>query len=168
MEDTEVRAAFLTAFNAILTDRAEILAAYGEVIEALTNTADLDVERGELQNEADVVMELMKKAISENAHKAQDQEEYQRKYEGYCVRFEKARNRLAEIEDICLERTAKKVKIQMFMERLEKYGDLVTEFDEELWYSTVDYVTVFEDKRMVFTFRDGTEVTVKKGAWEAA
>lgn len=70
-------------------------------------------------------MELMKKAISENAHKAQDQEEYQRKYEGYCVRFEKARNRLAEIEDICLERTAKKVKIQMFMERLETYGDLV-------------------------------------------
>lgn len=168
LEDTEVRAAFLTAFNAILNDRAEILVAYGEVIEALTNTADLDVERGELQNEADVVMELMKKAIFENAHKAQDQEEYQRKYEGYCVRFEKARNRLAEIEDICLERTAKKVKIQMFMERLEKYGDLVTEFDEELWYSTVDYVMVFEDKRMVFTFRDGTEVTVKKGAWEAA
>lgn len=37
-----------------------------------------------------------------------------------------------------------------------------------IWYSTVDYVTVFEDKRMVFTFRDGTEVTVKKGAWEVA
>lgn len=132
------------------------------MIEALTDTSDLDAERGELQNEADVVTELIKKAISENAHKAQDQEEYQRKYEGYCARFEKARNRLAEIEDICLERNAKKVKIQMFMERMGQYDGLVTEFDEELWYSTVDMVTVSEDKRMVFTFHDGNTSNHKK------
>ncbi len=168
LTEAEIKAAFLSAFNAILHDRAEIMAAYNEVIEALTDTSDLDAERGELQNEADVVTELIKKAISENAHKAQDQEEYQRKYEGYCARFEKARNRLAEIEDICLERNAKKVKIRMFMERMGQYADLVTVFDEELWYSTVDMVTVFEDKRMAFTFRDGTQVTIKKEAWEAA
>ena len=168
LTEAEIKAAFLSAFNAILHDRAEIMAAYNEVIEALTDTSDLDAERGELQNEADVVTELIKKAISENAHKAQDQEEYQRKYEGYCARFEKARNRLAEIKDICLERNAKKVKIQMFMERMGQYADLVTVFDEKLWYSTVDMVTVFEDKRMAFTFRDGTQVTIKKEAWEAA
>lgn len=57
---------------------------------------------------------------------------------------------------------AKKVKIQMFMERLEKYGDLVTEFDEELWYSMVDYVTVFEDKRMFFTFRMVRRLRLKR------
>ena len=56
----------------------------------------------------------------------------------------------------------------MFMERMGQYAELVTEFDEELWYSTVDMVTVFEDKRMTFTFRDGTQVTIKKEAWEAA
>lgn len=67
-----------------------------------------------------------------------------------------------------MERTAKKAKIQMFMEHICRYGGLVTEFDEELWYSTVDRVTVYEDKRMAFTFRDGTQVTVKKEAWEAA
>lgn len=168
LTESEIKAAFLSAFNAILNERTEILAAYNEVIEALTDTSDLDTERGELQNEADVVTELIKKAISENAHKAQDQEEYQHKYEGYCARFEKARNRLAEIEDICLECNAKKVKIQMFMERMGQYAGLVTEFDEELWYSMVDMVTVFEDKRMVFTFRDGTQVTIKKEAWQAA
>lgn len=44
----------------------------------------------------------------------------------------------------------------------------ITEFDEELWYSTVDFVTVYGDMRMVFTFRDGREVIVKKDAWKAA
>ena len=67
-----------------------------------------------------------------------------------------------------MERNAKKVKIRMFMERMGQYAELVTEFDEELWYSTVDTVTVFDDKRMTFTFRDGTQVTIKKEAWEAA
>ena len=67
-----------------------------------------------------------------------------------------------------MERNAKRTKIAMFLERLENSAELVTEFDEELWYSTVDMVTVFEDKRMVFTFRDGTQVTIKKEAWQAA
>ena len=63
LTEAEIKAAFLSAFNAILHDRAEIMAAYNEVIEALNDTSDLDAERGELQNEADVVTELIKKAI---------------------------------------------------------------------------------------------------------
>ena len=46
LTESEVKAAFLSAFNAILHDRAEIMAAYNEVIEALTDTSDLDAERG--------------------------------------------------------------------------------------------------------------------------
>ena len=41
-------------------------------------------------------------------------------------------------------------------------------FGEELWYSTVDFVTVYEDMRMVFTFRDGNAVEIKKSEWRAA
>ena len=168
LTEYEIKAAFLLAFNSVLSDKAEIMAAYDEVMEALTDTSDFDSEREQLQSEADVVMELIRKCISENAHKAQDQEEYQRKYEGYCSRFEKAQKRLAEIEEICLERNAKRTKIAMFLETLNGQTDLVTEFDEELWYSTVDFVTVYEDKRMVFTFRDGNEVEIKENAWRAA
>jgi len=168
LTENEIKAAFLLAFNSMLNDKAEIMAAYDEVMEALTDTSDLDAEREQLQSEADVVMELIRKCISENAHKAQDQEEYQRKYEGYCTRFEKARKRLAEIEEICLERNAKRTKIAMFLDTLNGQSELVTEFDEELWYSTVDFVTVYKDMRMVFTFRDGKEIEIKKNAWRAA
>jgi len=56
----------------------------------------------------------------------------------------------------------------MFLERLTGCSELVTEFDEELWYSTVDSVTVYKDGRMVFAFRDGKKITVKREAWEAA
>jgi len=41
-----------------------------------------------------------------------------------------------------------------------RYGDLVTEFDEELWYITMDFITVYEDGRLVVTFRDGSKVSL--------
>jgi len=97
-----------------------------------------------------------------------DQGEYERKYAGYCERHEAARKRLAEIGELRLERNVKRTKISMFLERLADSAELVTEFDEELWYSTVDFVTVYEDMRMVFTFRDGNTVEIKKCEWRAA
>lgn len=168
LTEHEIKAAFLAAFNGILHDRAEIVAAYSEVLEALTDTADLDAERERLEQETEVVMGLIRAIIEENARKAQDQDEYQRKYTGFCNRFEAARNRLTEIQDACLERTAKRVKIQMFMERLDRHSELVADFDEELWYSTVDSVTVYADKKMTFTFRDGRQVDIDRKMWRAA
>ena len=80
-----IKAAFLVAFNTVLNDKAEIMAAYGEVMEALTDTSDFDSEREQLQSEADVVMELIRKCISENAHKAQDQEDVYKRQDQECV-----------------------------------------------------------------------------------
>ena len=34
----------------------------------------------------------------------------------------------------------------------------LTEFDEKLWSMTIDSVTLHRGRRLVFRFRDGTEV----------
>lgn len=46
----------------------------------------------------------------------------------------------------------------MFLAELEKQDDLCTEFDERLWVSLVDFVTVFNREDVRFTFKDGTEI----------
>lgn len=168
LTEDEIKAAFLAAFNAVLGSREEILEAYEEVIAALTDTADLDAEQAELQSETEVVMGLIRKIISENAQVALDQADYTRKYNAYSERYQAATDRLAEIELLRLERTAKKTKIRLFMENLNQHDELVTDFDEELWYSTVDSVTVHKDKAMTFTFRDGRQVEITAEIWRAA
>lgn len=60
------------------------------------------------------------------------------------------------------------MKIKMFLEQLEARDTLVSEFDEELWYTTVDSVTVLHDKKMMFTFRDGRQVEISAEIWRAA
>ncbi len=46
----------------------------------------------------------------------------------------------------------------MFLSGLQKQEDLVTEFDEDLWYGLIEYVTVFSKEDVRFTFKDSTEI----------
>ena len=34
------------------------------------------------------------------------------------------------------------------------------EFDEKLWHAVVDHVTVYNDDRLVYSLKDGSEITV--------
>ncbi len=51
-------------------------------------------------------------------------------------------------------------KIDLFLDGLQKQKEMVTEFDEDLWYSLIEYMTVFEKEDIRFTFKDGTEIKV--------
>ena len=49
-------------------------------------------------------------------------------------------------------------EFERFISELEKLPEAVSEFDETLWGSLVDYVTVGRDKTMTFTLIGGTEM----------
>ena len=168
LTDEQIQAAFLAAFNRLLDSKAEILAAYDEIIRVLTDNTALDAESAELQGECDVVMELTRKCVQENAQTALDQEEYRRRYTALTERYAAARARMTEIDALRLERTAKRANIMRFLKMLVKQGDLITEFDEELWYITVESVTVYADQRLLLTFRDGSEISIEPDIWKVA
>ncbi len=96
------------------------------------------------------------------------QEEYQRRYTALTERYAAARARMTDIDALRLERTAKRANIMRFLKMLVKQGDLITEFDEELWYITVESVTVYADQRLLLTFRDGSEIAIEPDIWKAA
>ena len=68
---------------------------------------------------------------------------------------------MTEIDALRLERTAKRANIMRFLKMLVKQGDLITEFDEELWYATVDTMTVRLECEAIVTFKNGTEIKVQ-------
>ena len=49
--------------------------------------------------------------------------------------------------------------ISQFMFEIHELGALPLAFDEKLWLAVVDQVTIYEDERLVFTFRNGAQVT---------
>ena len=152
--------AFTEAFNRILKDKNFYIEEYDAIVQMLTGTVELDEEAATLQDECAVVMELIQKGVYENAHTAQDQEEYQRKNTALVARYETAKNRLDEILAECQSRMARKEKITRFIADLKKRDDLLTEFDEALWCATIDWVTVYSEKDVAFEFKDGTVIHV--------
>ncbi len=56
------------------------------------------------------------------------------------------------------QRSIRRREFERFITELEKLPKGVSEFDEALWGSLVEYVTIKKDKTMVFTMIGGTEI----------
>ena len=141
-----------------MTEREEIAANARLVRQTLCDTTELEREKASLGQELAVLVEMIQNCIAENARIAQDQGEYQKRYNGLVERYEKAKARFDEVTETIAQRSAKGERLAGFIRTLEAQGEPVAEFDERLWGAMVDYVTVGVDGGMTVVFRDGTAV----------
>ena len=108
--------------------------------------------------------ELIQKGIEENARVALDQDEYNRRREGLVTRYKTAKNMLDEVEVKIAEKKSRKGLMEKFVTDLAAQEGFLAEFDERLWFSLVDFVTVGKDGTVTFTFKNRTEVKAKNPA----
>ena len=158
--EEEIKARFLDAFNALVADKERLLDECRTMQAALTDTGSLDSEIAALLSEMEVVAELTKRCIEENSTTAQDQAAYLERYNGLAERYETAKAKLEKLQATKAQREAKSEDIGGFMFELAEYGDSITEFDDRLWLTVIDTVTVHRDGRLTFKFQTGHEITV--------
>ena len=72
-------------------------------------------------------------------------------------RYEKAKAQLEQLRSTKAAREAQADAIGTFMFEMQEL-DTLTEFDEKLWLTVIDTVTVHTDGRMRFNFQGGTEI----------
>ena len=89
---------------------------------------------------------------------AQDQDEYQNRYNGLVQRYETAKTRYDEVAAAISAKEAQSERLVDFIRMLKKQDGSIAEFDERLWGCMVDFVTVGRKKEITVTFRDGTEI----------
>ena len=124
----------------------------------MTGCTGIDTEIESLLEEIDVVTELTKRCIAENSQTAQNHEEYAARYNGFVERYEKAKARLEQLRTTKAAREAQAEAIGAFMFKMQEL-DTITEFDEKLWLTIIDTVTVHTDGRMTFRFHGGKTLT---------
>lgn len=74
-------------------------------------------------------------------------------------RYETAKSQLETYQDEILKRRLRRERIETYLTTLQKAKNLITEFDEGLWSTMVESLTVYSYARVVFLFRDGSTVT---------
>lgn len=125
----------------------------------LCDTSAIDTELVELHSEIEVVTELSRKAILENARTAVNKTEWSERNNAYLERHHKASERVAELETTKRERLGKAKIIDIFIKDIKSRPLVITEFDEKLWLAVIDTATVAQDSTMAFRFRNGSEFT---------
>ena len=76
-------------------------------------------------------------------------------------RSEAARARYDKVEKSIKELHAKSKRLEAFVQAIAKQGKAVTAFDEGLWGTLVDFMTVYSKEDISVTFKDGTEIHIK-------
>ncbi len=52
-------------------------------------------------------------------------------------------------------------ELKQFVNELNKSDIPLTEFSDDLWRNMIEKVTIYQDKKMMFRFLDGTDIEVK-------
>ena len=159
--EQEIKEFFLKALNRLLGVKEEVMSNLNTLIEITTDTAELEGKKEKLWTELSGIEDTIKAMIGENARKAIDQEEYDKRYDSLYGRYEKHLARISEIEEEILSRNARRIRIRDFIDKLMDLDGEQTVFDEQLWGGIVDHMTVYRQKKIVFTFAGDIEITVK-------
>lgn len=158
LTEAEIQQRFLQAFNRLLDDRTFIFEDTAAIMEQLTVTAELEAQAEKLREEMDVVSELIRQAIDQNASMAMDQAEFEQRYQSLSERFQRVADQLKGIEAECAKRAHKRSELETFIKNLRGREIPIDEFDAMLWTSMVKKVTVEVDGSMRFTFANEMEI----------
>lgn len=156
--EEEVKKAFVSAYNQLVTEKREIITNTELIRKTLCATDALREEKKRLEEEITVLVEMTQSIINENARVAQNQDEYQKRYDGLVKRYDEAKARYDEVVAAISEKEAKGEQLAGFIRTLRSQEGVLKDFDSSLWGSMVDFVTVGRDKKMTVTFRDGSEI----------
>ena len=155
--EEHIKDKFILAMNQILENKDEIIENCLLLSENFTVSDDTAIEA--VTQEMDVVAELTRNLIQQNSVKPMKQELYKSEYEKLVQRYESLK---AKRDALVSKKEARENKLKFILHYTETLcgQDAITEFSEDLWLKAVDHVTICRDGRMVFLFKDGSEITV--------
>ena len=159
LTEEEVKAAFIRAVNKLAADREWLLADLREIQATYSGTDGREQRLRELDErlnaEADAVQEL----IAENARVAQNQDDYNRRYDEAVSRFETTKVERDALAAEIRQRGIRRREFERFITTLETLPDEVTDFSEDLWVSLVEYLTVYAKDDLRFMLPCEVEIT---------
>ncbi len=158
-EDT-IKERFTRAMNIYADQRDFLIATFTEIEQTAFDTTDLAAEQRSLQSELTAVTELLEQYIAENSRVAQNQEEYENRYNALAEKFDGIKARLDTVAAAIMERQAHREEMKVCIDTLAALPDTIEGFDEPSWTVLLDYATVQPDGKVAFTFKDGMTITV--------
>ncbi|MCI6086924.1 MAG: recombinase family protein [Selenomonas sp.] len=157
LTEADIQQAFLRAVNKFLAGKTEIIENIRNLQATLCQTDALEQEQARHEADMNALAEMTEQCIAENARIAQDQSAYQKRYDDLARRYDEAKKAYEDTVKAIQHRKTRAEQLDGFIQTLEAQAP-VTGFDETLWSSLVDCITVYGEGDVRVTFKDGTEI----------
>ena len=158
LTEDEIKAAFVRMVNKLYADRELTITELTAIKDRLGDTTALEKERRILDEQLGIDAKAVNDLIARNARVAQDQKEYNERYDALVHRYEETEHKrdavMEQIDQIMIRRR----KIERFIESVKDLPELITEFDESLWAGLVDSLTVHGKDRIAWKLTCGMEI----------
>ncbi|HHX69868.1 MAG TPA: hypothetical protein GX708_17705 [Gallicola sp.] len=142
-----------------MQEKDRILEDINDVIQLLSDTSELDTKVVELQNKMEVISGLVDKMIKENTRTAQDQVEFNRRYEELSTQYESEKNALNKTLEKRSYKQAQQIKMKAYLEEIKKADNYLPEWSNDVWMLMVEKAIVNRDKTVTYKLTSGTEIT---------
>ena len=158
LSEDEIKQIFINAFNRLFADKDNLLEDLKKVKSDICDIGEVEKEKNKYADEMAKIADLTQKCINENARVAQNQAEYQKRYNGLVQKYDAAKLKYDDAVQQIESRRAKSRILDNFIKTLKTQDSVLEEFDEGLWSMTVDYVTVYGKDDIGVMFKNGVEI----------
>jgi len=160
LAEDKVKDKFVKAYNIVMKDKDRVIEDINEIIVILSDTSELDKKVVELQNKMEVISGLVDKLIKDNARIAQDQEDFNKKYDELVSQYDATKIALDKTLEKRAYKQAQEIKMKAYLLEIKKADNYLPEWSDDLWMLMVESGTVNRDKTITFKFNGGAEITL--------
>ena len=159
--EDDLKQHFIAALSQLLTDRTVLLEDGRLIRTELLDFTAIDTECASILQELDVVAGMIRQMVNENAAQVKSQVAYNNQYHSLVERYENLQSRHDTLQQQKERRQIQADAIGGCLFALEELDLLQISFSEPLWNTVVEHVMVYSDERLVFHFKNGSEITIK-------
>lgn len=158
LRESAIKDRFLEALEQYMADPEERIEGLRCAKKALSDTDFIDTDIEQTERDLELLSGMIRNCIMMNATAALTEAEYQHQYTELTRQYE---SKKAEHTALLAQKESMEsldVVFSGILFQLTELQEIPAEFNESLWNTLVDHVTVYSDERIVFTFKDGAEI----------
>lgn len=160
LTEDEIKAAYVKLANRLYADRDFYITELRAILKKLGGVTELEKEKRLLDQQLGIDAKAVNDLIAQNARVAQNQAEYQERYDALVKRYEETDAKRTEVMGRIDKLAIRRRKIERFIHSLEEQPDAITEFDAGGWAALVSTMTVNSKSDITFQLTSGMEVRI--------
>lgn len=148
----------MNAFAIYFHSKDLIIDTCQELIDTLSNTSAIDKKIEKLSQELSVIENTNRELVLKFAQSPKRPADYDERRDALSKEYYEKFRKFQKLEQKRTDQLNRAETLQSMVQQLSETKTIIDTFDDSLWRTMIEKVTIFHDNRMIFQFLDGTEI----------